>query len=208
MRDISARRADEARKTLLMREVDHRAKNILAVVQSVLRLTSRDEPRAFATAVEARVAALARAHSLLAEGGWYGADLRAVAERALSPHAPTAGGGTVRLDGPPVPLASAAVQPLAMVLHELATNAAKYGALSVPGGTVALTWRTTKDGGKSRLHLQWTEANGGHPRDPDVAGLRHAPHRRHRSRPAWGRRDPALAADGPYVRDQHPARPR
>ena len=160
MRDISARRADEARKTLLMREVDHRAKNILAVVQSVLRLTSRDEPRAFATAVEARVAALARAHSLLAEGGWYGADLRAVAERALSPHAPTPSGGTVRLHGPPVPLASAAVQPLAMVLHELATNAAKYGALSVPGGTIALTWRTTKDGGGSRLHLQWTEADG------------------------------------------------
>ena len=106
------------------------------------------------------MAALARAHSLLAEGGWYGADLRAVAERALSPHAPTPSGGTVRLDGPPVPLASAAVQPLAMVLHELATNAAKYGALSVPGGTIALTWRTTKDGGGSRLHLQWTEADG------------------------------------------------
>src|SRR5215218_6887584 len=93
LRDISARKADEARRALLVREVDHRAKNTLAVVQSVLRLTPRDEPAAFAAAVEARVAALARAHSLLAEGGWSGADLRAVAERELAPYAPPVRGG-------------------------------------------------------------------------------------------------------------------
>ena len=87
MRDISARKADEARRLLLVREVDHRAKNALAVVQSVLRLTPANDPRAFAAAVEARVAALARAHSLLAESGWSGADLRAVAERELAPYA-------------------------------------------------------------------------------------------------------------------------
>jgi two-component sensor histidine kinase len=161
---IRARAADaaagEARKTLLMREVDHRAKNVLAVVQSVIRLTPRDKPEVFATAVEARVAALARTHSLLAEGGWYGADLRAVAERALAPYMSTPNSGTVRLDGPPVPLVPAAVQPIAMVLHELATNAARYGALSVPGGAVTLAWWVSKGGGDDRLHMRWAEMDG------------------------------------------------
>ncbi|CAA9284910.1 MAG: Uncharacterized corrinoid protein, partial [uncultured Acetobacteraceae bacterium] len=124
MRDVSERKAAEARRALLAREVDHRAKNALAVVQSVLRLTPRDEPgaAAFAAAVEARVAALARVHSLLAEGGWAGADLRAVAERELAPYtaAPRrrgapAPGPLVSLDGPPVPLAPAAAQPIAVV---------------------------------------------------------------------------------------------
>ena len=85
--DITARKEAEERQSLLMREVDHRAKNALAVVQSVLRLTPADDPRAYAAAVGARVSALARAHSLLAEGGWSGADLRAVAERELAPYA-------------------------------------------------------------------------------------------------------------------------
>ncbi len=177
MRDVSERKADEARRTLLMREVDHRAKNALAVVQSVLRLTPRDEPGAFAAAVEARVAALARVHSLLAEGGWSGTDLRAVAERELAPYAAAGGTGgavpraTVSLDGPPVPLAAAAVQPLAMVLHELATNAAKHGALSRPGGAVEVRWRAGRGTGEDGLlHLRWAEAGG-----PPVAG---APARR------------------------------
>jgi PAS domain S-box-containing protein len=175
MRDISARKADEARRALLMREVDHRAKNALAVVQSVLRLTPRDEPQAFAAAVEARVAALARVHSLLAEGGWSGADLRAVAERELAPYAaprgegaggPGARGPLVSLDGPPVPLAPAAVQPFAMVLHELATNAAKHGALSVPGGAVEVRWRAGRRAREDGLlRLRWTETGG-----PPLAG--------------------------------------
>jgi PAS domain S-box-containing protein len=173
MRDISARKADEARRLLLAREVDHRAKNALAVVQSVIRLTAADEPAAFAAAVGARVAALARAHSLLAEGGWSGADMRAVAEREVAPYAvardgagatsglPTAGGPVVVLDGPPVPLAAASVQAFAMVLHELVANAAKHGALSAPGGRVDLTWsigRRAGDDGK--LRLRWAEAGG------------------------------------------------
>ena len=175
MRDISARKADEARRTLLVREVDHRAKNALAVVQSVLRLTPADEPRAFAAAVGARVAALARAHSLLAEGGWSGADLRAVAERELAPYAaPKHGAATaalkgpvVSLDGPPVPLAAAAVQPFAMVLHELATNAAKHGALSALGGRVEVRWRAGRRAAEDGLlRLSWTETGG-----PPLAGV-------------------------------------
>ena len=167
MRDISARKADEARRTLLAREVDHRAKNALAVVQSVVRLTPRDEPGAFAAAVEARVAALGRVHSLLAESGWSGADLRAVAERELAPYAAarhgagTASRATVSLDGPPVPLAPAAAQPFAMLLHELATNAAKHGALSAPGGAVEVRWRAGRRTGEDgMLRLRWTETGG------------------------------------------------
>src|SRR3954454_8334230 len=127
-------RAAEERQRLLAREVDHRAKNALAVVQSVLHLTPAEDVKAFRAAVEARVAALARAHALLAEEGWHAADLRALLEAEVSPHTAIAGG--VRLDGPCVEVAATAVQPLAMLTHELATNAAKHGALSLPGGVV------------------------------------------------------------------------
>jgi PAS domain S-box-containing protein len=178
MRDISGHKADEARRVLLMREVDHRAKNILAVVQSVLRLTPREEPHAFVAAVQARVAALARAHSLLAEAGWFGADLRALVECELAPYGSTRDtaatkGATILLDGPPISLAPAAVQPLAMVLHELATNAAKYGALSVPDGTVEVHWHAnlwTQD--DASLHLRWVETGGpAIPGDPTRCGF-------------------------------------
>ncbi|HEY8612173.1 MAG TPA: PAS domain S-box protein [Roseomonas sp.] len=159
LRDITERRAAEEKQVLLAREVDHRAKNALAVVQSLLRLTPVSEPKAFIAAVEARVAALARAHSLLADGGWAGTDLRLLAEKELAAYA----GGTkqseaVLLDGPRFPLASTAVQPLAMVLHELATNAAKYGALSIPGGKVEVQWR--RDDGARMLRIRWIESGG------------------------------------------------
>ena len=159
--------AGETRRALLMREVDHRAKNALAVVQSVVRLTTADEPRAFAAAVQARVAALARAHSLLAERGWTGVDLRAVVERELAPYASARGGGApacraaVSLDGAAFPLAAAAVQPVTMVLHELATNAAKHGALSAPGGAVEVRWHAGRRAGEDGLlRLRWTETGG------------------------------------------------
>jgi len=161
------RREAEARQALLAREVDHRAKNALAVVQSVLRLTPKGDPVAYARAVEGRVMALSRAHALLAEGAWAGADLRVLAERELAPYTgagPAAAGGAVPsaaaalLEGPPVPIAATAVQPLAMVLHELATNAAKHGALSAPGGRVRLSWSIEERAGL--LRLRWAEDGG------------------------------------------------
>jgi PAS domain S-box-containing protein len=170
MRDISARRADEARRALLAREVDHRAKNVLAVIQAVLRLTRADEPRAYAAAVSARVAALARAHSLLAECGWSGADLRAVALREVSPYAPVRRDDTaLTIDGPPVMLAPAMVQPFSMVLHELATNAVQHGALSAADGRVTVQWVV---GGDRLLTLRWSEAGGPPvPSAPDRRGF-------------------------------------
>ncbi|WP_372621649.1 HWE histidine kinase domain-containing protein [Falsiroseomonas sp.] len=160
MFDITERKADEERQRLLMREVDHRAKNALAVVQSVVRLTRAPDAISFAAAVEGRVRALARAHELLAADRWEGASLRDIAAEELAAHVEA---GQVRLEGPSLRLRAEAVQPLSMVLHELATNAAKHGSLSRPGGTVTLVWRL--DAASGMLHLCWTERQG-----PEIQG--------------------------------------
>ena len=151
-RDVTERRRAEEMRALLAREVDHRAKNVLAVALSLLRLTPRDDAARFAASVEGRIAAMARAHSLLATGGWKGAELHALAEGELAAHA-----GQVSLAGPCLSLAPDAVQPVAMLLHELATNAAKYGALGRAGGHVALHWAREAEGG---LRLDWRESGG------------------------------------------------
>jgi PAS domain S-box-containing protein len=159
LRDITERRAAEDKQTLLTLELDHRAKNVLAVVQSLLRMTPANDPKTFAAAVEARVAALARVHSLLAHEGWAAADLRMVAERELAAHTQQYGQeAAIILAGTPFRLTSAAVQPVAMVLHELATNAAKHGALSARGGKVRLVWHV--DTGVGLLCLRWVESGG------------------------------------------------
>ena len=139
--DITERKRSEEAKMLLAREVDHRAKNALAVVQSVLTLTRTEDPAAFKKAVMGRIAAMALAHTLLARESWNGADLRALLGEELAAY--RGGGGleaAVQLDGPLVGLAPGAAQAVAMAIHELATNAAKYGALSRPGGHVSITW--------------------------------------------------------------------
>ena len=160
--DVTGRREAEERQALLMREVDHRAKNALAVVQAALRLTPREDARAFAEAVEARVGALARAQVLLAEANWRGADLRSLAEGAMAAFLPSAAlvadSPRAQLEGRPVRLAATAAQPLSLVLHELSTNAVKYGALSARGGAVVLSW--WKDPGAGLLRLRWEERGG------------------------------------------------
>jgi two-component sensor histidine kinase/CheY-like chemotaxis protein len=153
--DVTERKTAEEHQRLLMREVDHRAKNALAVVRSVLRLTRSDDPKRYAEAVEGRVAALARAHTLLAQDLWTGASLRAVVEQELAPYR---GGGRVAISGNSVRLTADAVQPLSMALHELATNAAKYGALSDPGGRVEVSWQQEPATGAVRL--RWAELDG------------------------------------------------
>ncbi|TCZ52743.1 PAS domain-containing sensor histidine kinase [Roseicella aquatilis] len=154
--NVTGRKLAEERQALLAREVDHRAKNALAVVQSVLRLTRAPDLPAFVRAVEGRVAALARAQSLLADDRWHGADLRALLEAEL---APFLAGQQVELDGPGVVLPVRAAQPVAMAVHELATNAVKHGALSVPGGRLSVHW-TLGAGATPLLRLRWVEAGG------------------------------------------------
>jgi PAS domain S-box-containing protein len=163
--DITARKETEQRQALLIREVDHRAKNALAVVQAVLRLTRAPDQASFVRTVEGRVAALARAQSLLTATGWSGADLRALLEGELAPFlAAGSFGPSVRLNGPHVTLAPVVAQPLAMAVHELATNAVKHGALSTAGGCVEVAWSIAEDAPR-RLRLAWTESGG-----PPLAG--------------------------------------
>jgi two-component sensor histidine kinase len=161
--DVSERRAAEERQMLLMRELDHRAKNALAVVQAALRLTPKDDAETYARAVGGRVAALARAHTLLAKGQWSGAELRDLARGELAPFLGAAAADKrpqprAALDGPDVTLVPGAAQAISMALHELATNATKHGALSTPEGRVSVFWEA--DGEAGLLRLLWAEAGG------------------------------------------------
>ncbi len=169
VRDITERREAEERRELLTQEVNHRARNTLAIVQAILRLTRAENAADFARLVDGRVAALARAQSLLAAERWTGAPIMAVLGEELAPFGgPNGQGGAAgdrfTLEGPPLRLRAEAVQPLGMVFHELATNAAKHGALSVPGGRVRVAWRVDEAAGMVRI--QWTETGG-----PRPAGL-------------------------------------
>lgn len=146
------------RERLLAREVDHRAKNLLAVIQGIVQLTRAESANAFATAIIGRIQALGRAHSLLSASRWEGADLRQLVVEEL---APFLGGDRPRatIRGPHLQLRHAAAQSLALGLHELATNAAKHGSLSVEGGTVAIEWRLAP-AADPVLELHWTERGG------------------------------------------------
>lgn len=153
--DITDSRAAEERQTLLLREVDHRAKNVLAVVQSIIRLTQASDPADFARTVEGRIGALARAHTLLARENWTGGDLRAVLEGELASHAAV---DVMALAGPDVWLAPEAVQAISMVSHELTTNAVRHGALAGGGGRVTVDWAPLPSG---ELRLAWVERMAG-----------------------------------------------
>lgn len=159
MQDVTERRRAEAARELLTREVDHRAKNALAVVHAALRLTPKTDVETYARAVEGRVMALARAQTLLAESRWAGADLLTLAEGELGGFAaPRDSGRGVVLDGPALALSPAASQAIAMALHELGTNATKHGALSAEGGRVTLAWWL--DAAAGNLCLRWVEEGG------------------------------------------------
>jgi len=167
-RDMRQRKAAEERQSLLAREVDHRAKNVLAVVQSIVELTRDRDPKAFKRAIAGRIAALARAQTLLADDRWSGADLQTLLRGEL---APFLGERRAELDGPSVALPPGAAQPMAMAVHELATNALKYGALSAAAGRLAVSWYVARgEDGVPLLQLRWVESGG-----PPIA---HSPTRR------------------------------
>ena len=167
--DVTARRQAEDRERLLAREVDHRAKNLLAVVQSIVQLTRAEDIAAFTRSISGRIQSLARAHSLLAASRWEGADLKQLVTEELAPFA-ARGGGRVSIAGPAIRLKPEAAQALALVIHELATNAAKYGALSGEAGRVEIYWAMAPGSAEGRLCIDWHERGG-----PEVQG---APTRR------------------------------
>ena len=164
--EISERKAAEQREVLLAREVDHRAKNLLAVVQSVVQLTRASDPVELKEAILGRIQALARAHSLLANSRWDGAQLGDLVREELAPYLDGAG-ARVTAEGPLILLRPAAAQSVAMVLHELATNAAKYGALSRQAGRLNIAWR--RDG--EWLELAWIEQGGPSVEPPETSGF-------------------------------------
>ncbi|WP_158600924.1 HWE histidine kinase domain-containing protein [Teichococcus wenyumeiae] len=161
----AAIQASESQVRLLAREVDHRAKNALAVVQATLQLTPKKDLETYVEAVAGRVSALARAQALLSQNQWRGASLQALLKAELTPFVSEAGGEfntRAELDGLAVLLPPAAAQPLAMAMHELATNALKHGALSVPGGQATVSWRLsdTAEAPGDLLILRWEESKG------------------------------------------------
>jgi PAS domain S-box-containing protein len=162
--DITDRKEAEDRQSLLAREVDHRTKNALSVVHAIVSLTRAEDIKQFSAAVEGRIQALARAHSLLSDSRWRGAKIADLVRGELAPHRPP-NLGRVRISGKSVALLPSAVQALALAVHELATNAVNYGALSGPSGTIDVTWEA--HGGQ--LELKWIE-RGGPPSQLKVQG--------------------------------------
>ncbi len=151
--DVTDRKEAEERQVLLAREVDHRARNALAVIQSIIRLTRATTVDEYVQAIEGRIKALARAHTLLSDSRWNGADLATLVADELAPYR---AGDKIQCKGPDISLQPATAQGLALAVHELATNAAKHGALSSPGGKIKLDWDLQPDA----LTLHWVE-NGG-----------------------------------------------
>jgi two-component sensor histidine kinase len=208
----AARGRGAARRDLLAREVDHRAKNALAVVQAALRLTKADDVPGYVAAVEGRVGALARAQTLLAHDRWGGADLRALLQAELEPFLGGGGAGAddqgagprVELAGPPVTVPAGAAQPLAMAVHELATNAVKHGALSAPGGRVSVAWRLDREPAREMLRVRWREAGGPPVQKPPERRGFGARHRRDPVPPTRGRRAAGLGGRGSRLPDRNP----
>lgn len=153
--DVTERKEAEERQDLLAREVDHRARNALAVVQSIVRLTRATTIENYVGAVEGRIKALARAHALLSDSRWCSADLGTLVADELAPYR-SGEVDKVKVSGPNVSLRPHMAQGLALALHELATNAAKHGALSSMAGNVSVSWQLTPD----CLILHWVEAGG------------------------------------------------
>ena len=166
-RDITEQQRAQEQIATLAREAEHRSKNLLATVQATVSLSHSDTPEGLKQAIEGRILALAKVHSLFVETRWIGAELSTIARQELSPYFEKDETG-IRINGPQVLLEPNAAQVVAVTLHELATNAAKYGALSVPNGQISLEWLHEADG---RLILRWTETGGPAVKPPKRQGF-------------------------------------
>ncbi len=164
--DITDRKEAEERQALLACEVDHRAKNALALVQSILRLTHAESLPTYIAAVEGRINALSRAHAMLSQSRWIGADLGGLVDEELAPYR-VGNVEKIKFTGPEVFLHPASAQSLALALHELATNAAKYGALASRSGKLYLQWQISH----GKLVLDWNEIGGPATRPPSITGF-------------------------------------
>jgi two-component sensor histidine kinase len=151
--DITERKRAEERQNLLTREVDHRAKNALALAQSIVRLTRGESVKAYIQAVEGRISALARVHTILSLSSWQGAEITKLVDEEFAPYSIS---DQIAFSGTNIQLQPATAQTLALALHELVTNSAKYGALSTMSGRLTLKWEVEAD----VLQMLWEERNG------------------------------------------------
>jgi PAS domain S-box-containing protein len=166
-RDVTEQKRNQDLIVTLAREAEHRSKNLLATVQAAVHLSHSDTAEGLKSAIEGRIRALSNVHSLFARTRWIGADLSTIATQELAPYSEN-NPGRVRIDGPSVFLAPDAAQAVAVTLHELTTNAAKYGALSAANGRVDLKWSHEADVG---LHLLWKETDGPKVEEPTRKGF-------------------------------------
>jgi PAS domain S-box-containing protein len=159
--DVTERKRDEARRKLLLRELDHRVKNVLASVHSMLLQSRRHggSMEQFVRSFEERLSAMGRTHDLLTARNWQGVSLRDLVATVLAPYRSERADAVV-LAGDDVELPPATAPTLGRALHELATNAAKHGALSVADGKVAVSWRIAGAADARRLRLSWRETGG------------------------------------------------
>ncbi len=157
--DITQRKTAEEHGAFIMRELDHRVKNVLAIILSVAQTTGKQAATVseFVASFSQRLHAMARTHSLLAEARWQGTSIRRLVEDELG-H--SIGEGTVEIDGPDVAVSPSSAQGFSMALHELGTNALKYGALSVPAGKVTVSWRVANEEEHPTLLFDWVESGG------------------------------------------------
>ncbi len=157
---MTERKHAEERQDLLIAELDHRVKNVLARV-AVVAMQTREGSTSmseFVKALDGRIQSMAAAHSLLSQSRWHGVGLADLVRDQLAPYATAA---NAKISGPNIMLSAAATQAVAMVLHELVTNAAKYGALSKPGGKVSIEWDKPSDGSTgAMLTIDWREIGG------------------------------------------------
>lgn len=155
--EVASRRSAEDRLKVLIHELNHRVRNVMAVAQAVVRLsfTPGLSLAEIQKTAEGRLQALARALSLLTASDWKSLSLQSLVSEEIIPFA-----GRITMDGPDIALKSRAAQTFALLFYELATNAAKHGALSVPDGKVDLTWRIDNLGGDPIFHLHWKESGG------------------------------------------------
>jgi len=166
-RDVSERRAAQAlaaSEHRLLREVDHRAMNVLALVDGIVRLSKADSAPRYAAAVQRRVQSLAKAHALLSRHGWHAVPLEELFRSQVEPF----GLSRVDLIGPELRLAATLVQPLALVVHELVANAVSHGALSVPQGALTIQWVSQRP---AEVDVIWSETGGPPPAEERARGF-------------------------------------
>jgi two-component sensor histidine kinase len=155
---------------LLIEELNHRVKNTLAILQSIAVQTFRSASRSEREKFEGRLGALAEAHNLLSTEKWQGSELQDVVKRVLQPYLLN-NPERMKMFGPHVPLSPRVAVILSMIVHEIATNAAKYGALSNDSGTVTVDWEVITENATKKLRLIWTEAGGPHVTAPVQRGF-------------------------------------